>query len=101
MPYSHKCPQCGKPVDPLRARAVALIDGQFLYFCSMSCRERQRAGREQTLEVTSMQIVEDEPPASPEPGGGSTSTGLHRWALAAIVVLATAVGIVMFLFQRM
>lgn len=58
MSYTHKCPQCGKAVDPLRARAVALIDGNFLYFCSQSCRERLRAGRDATQEVSTQQILD-------------------------------------------
>jgi cation transport ATPase len=31
---SRACPACGKPVDPLRAPVVAILDGRFVYFCS-------------------------------------------------------------------
>jgi hypothetical protein len=34
------CPHCGKPVDPLRAAAVSIIDGRISHFCSAECRER-------------------------------------------------------------
>ena len=129
MPYSHQCPQCRKPVDPLRARAVALIDGHFLYFCSTSCRERQRTGREATTEVSAVQIIEAEPtgqyanlPASSSAqtaqhdlsayGDGAlddgenrlpepAGSGLFRWAVAAAVLVFTAAGLVVFLFKGM
>ncbi len=115
MPYSQKCPQCGKPVDPLRARAVALIAGEFLYYCSTSCRERQRAGREATVEVTAAQIMHaddsskqieilpagyvSDTPADDEasPGAGG---GLVRWAIVALVILCTAGGMVYWLTLR-
>jgi YHS domain-containing protein len=32
------CPVCGKPVDPLRAGAVGIYGGSFVYFCSDACR---------------------------------------------------------------
>lgn len=129
MPYSHQCPQCHKAVDPLRARAVALIDGHFLYFCSQSCRERQRTGREATAEVSAVQIIEADPtgeyahlPAtyssssSSYAASGSTElagddgenrlpepegSGLFRWAVAATVLVLTAAGLVVFLFKGM
>ena len=34
------CPRCGKPVDPLRAPAVSVIEGRITHFCSAQCRER-------------------------------------------------------------
>ncbi len=34
------CPQCGTPIDRLRAPAVSVIDGQMTHFCSSECRER-------------------------------------------------------------
>lgn len=126
MPYTHQCPQCRKPVDPLRARAVALIDGHFLYFCSTSCRERQRTGREATTEVSAVQIIEAEPTGQyanlPATGSGSQAlsygdgtdgddgenrlpepagSGLFRWAVAAAVLVLTAAGLVVFLFKGM
>ncbi|MBN2718407.1 MAG: cation-translocating P-type ATPase [Deltaproteobacteria bacterium] len=33
------CPLCCAPVDPLRAGAVSIVDGQMAYFCSADCRE--------------------------------------------------------------
>ena len=35
-----KDPVCGKPVDPLRARAVGIYGGVTHYFCSAACKER-------------------------------------------------------------
>lgn len=34
------CPACGAEYDPLRARAVTVIDGHVRAFCSTACRER-------------------------------------------------------------
>jgi HEAT repeat protein len=31
------CPTCGKPVDPLRARAVSVVDGKVVGYCSADC----------------------------------------------------------------
>ena len=33
-------PICGKPVDPLRARAVGIFGGVTYYFCSADCKAR-------------------------------------------------------------
>jgi len=35
---SHACPACGKPIDPLRAGEVAILEGQFFYFCDRTCK---------------------------------------------------------------
>lgn len=32
------CPACGRRVDPLRAGEVAVVDGQFRYFCDLRCK---------------------------------------------------------------
>jgi cation transport ATPase/YHS domain-containing protein len=32
------CPACGKPVDTLRAGHVAILDGEFRYFCDEACK---------------------------------------------------------------
>jgi YHS domain-containing protein len=37
---SPACPQCGKPIDPLRAPAVSVIGGQMIHFCSSTCRQK-------------------------------------------------------------
>ncbi len=34
-----KDPLCGREVDPLRARAVAIIAGELVYFCSRAHRD--------------------------------------------------------------
>jgi hypothetical protein len=31
------CPACGRPVDPLRARAVGVRDGKVVGYCSAEC----------------------------------------------------------------
>lgn len=33
-----ECLGCGKPTDPLRAGHVAILDGQFRYFCGLACK---------------------------------------------------------------
>jgi YHS domain-containing protein len=35
-----KDPVCGKPVDPLRARAVGIYNGVTRYFCSAECKAK-------------------------------------------------------------
>lgn len=35
------CPVCNKPVDPLRARFVAVRDGKVVPYCSPECRDSQ------------------------------------------------------------
>lgn len=32
------CPSCSKPIDSLRAGAVAILDGKFQYFCDAKCK---------------------------------------------------------------
>ncbi len=32
------CPACRKPIDALRAGQVAILDGQFRYFCDAKCK---------------------------------------------------------------
>lgn len=34
------CPPCQKPLDPLRARTFAVIDGTVVSYCSPACKER-------------------------------------------------------------
>src|SRR5262249_38185743 len=36
---AHTDPVCGKPVDALRARGVAIVDGKTFYFCSTAHRD--------------------------------------------------------------
>lgn len=42
------CPVCGSRVDPLRAGAVGIFDGTFVYFCSDACRATFGAARAST-----------------------------------------------------
>jgi YHS domain-containing protein len=37
---SAACPRCRKPLDPLRAPAVSVIEGRITHFCSPTCREQ-------------------------------------------------------------
>jgi murein DD-endopeptidase MepM/ murein hydrolase activator NlpD len=34
------CPACGEKYDPLRARAITVVNGRVRAFCSQSCKER-------------------------------------------------------------
>ncbi|HJU22055.1 MAG TPA: peptidoglycan DD-metalloendopeptidase family protein [Casimicrobiaceae bacterium] len=38
------CPVCGGTYDPLRSRAVAVLDGRVRAFCSNACKERGLSG---------------------------------------------------------
>lgn len=55
------CPNCGKPVDPLRAPAVNVRDGKVIAFCSQECR---------TAAETKPTRVE---PAKPDPARAMTT----------------------------
>ncbi len=37
--FEGQCPHCGTRVDPLRAGAVSIVQGQIAHFCSPTCRE--------------------------------------------------------------
>jgi len=52
------CPECGKPVDPLRAGAVSIIAGRIVHFCSATCREAHVRPEEEP-EVEAHQPVVD------------------------------------------
>jgi YHS domain-containing protein len=56
-----KDPVCGKPVDPLRARAVGIYGGVTHYFCSAECKAR---------------FVD---PRRPEPDAGPPGGVERRW----------------------
>ncbi len=55
------CPACGKPVDPLRAGAVAIVGGRFLYFCERACKADHFMGVAST--VVNDDVETAEPPA--------------------------------------
>jgi len=46
---SRKCPACGKDVDVLRAGHVAILDGQFHYFCDEWCKRDLLSSRSSRL----------------------------------------------------
>jgi murein DD-endopeptidase MepM/ murein hydrolase activator NlpD len=55
------CPACGNGYDPLRSRAVKVVDGRVRAFCSNACRDR---GVPVPPELT---ILEEEEPLPPTP----------------------------------
>src|SRR5438132_9675217 len=55
------CPACGNGYDPLRSRAVKVVDGRVRAFCSNECRDR---GVPVPPELT---ILEEEEPLPPTP----------------------------------
>jgi murein DD-endopeptidase MepM/ murein hydrolase activator NlpD len=55
------CPACGTEYDPLRSRAIKVVDGRVRAFCSNSCRDR---GVPVAPELT---ILEEEEPLPPTP----------------------------------
>src|SRR5262245_40659026 len=51
-------PVCGASIDPLRARAVAIVNGERYYFCSAEHRNQFQA-------TTARYLVESPAPAAP------------------------------------
>jgi cation transport ATPase len=74
------CSTCGRPVDPLRASRVAIIEDRFRYFCSADCRGRfdANAGR------TPLPVPRRSPRAeAPAPSASDTArVTAHRVAAA-------------------
>jgi len=60
---THACPACGKKIDPLRAGEVAILEGQFFYFCDRTCK------RDYVSSAGSMSVLQrftaDPPPVAP------------------------------------
>jgi YHS domain-containing protein len=65
-------PICGKELDPLRASAVALVDGSFVYFCSVEHRAAFARGE-----------LPAQPPA-PVPAPASVSARVETRAPASV-----------------
>src|SRR5947209_6754665 len=40
------CPVCGVEFDPLRARAIAVLDGKVRAYCSAECKDRKQRADE-------------------------------------------------------
>jgi cation transport ATPase len=57
------CPSCGKPVDTLRAGAVAILDGGFRYFCDAACKRAYVQLGSGAL--PSQTVTADPPPVAP------------------------------------
>jgi hypothetical protein len=55
------CPACSNHFDPLRSRAVKVVDGRVRAFCSNQCRDRG------VPPVPELKIVEEEEPLPPTP----------------------------------
>ncbi len=73
------CPGCGQGLDPLRAGHVAILDGQFLYFCGPDCKQAylKRQGRPPEEEVSTAAppgVAFGPPPSLRPPTSTSTST---------------------------
>ena len=74
------CPGCGKPVDPLRAGHVAILRGQFFYFCDHACKVEHLQSVADGA-VLSDDVATAEPPkvegATEDPGSavGSQTSG--------------------------
>ncbi|WP_394823423.1 HAD-IC family P-type ATPase [Pendulispora albinea] len=60
---THACPACGKKVDPLRAGEVAILEGQFFYFCDRNCKREyvSSAGSMSSLQ----RFTAEPPPVAP------------------------------------
>src|SRR5262245_28027974 len=55
------CPACSNGYDPLRSRAVKVVDGRVRAFCSNACRDRG------VPVPPELKIVEEEEPLPPTP----------------------------------
>jgi murein DD-endopeptidase MepM/ murein hydrolase activator NlpD len=64
------CPACGEKYDPLRSRAIRVVEGRVRAFCSNSCRDRG------VPVPPELNILEEEEPLPPTPRSRS-------WPLAA------------------
>ena len=54
------CPACRKPIDPIRAGSVAILDGAFRYFCNAQCKS-------EWVDTTSKRPTLDAMTADPPP----------------------------------
>jgi cation transport ATPase len=61
------CPGCGKPLDPLRAAEVAILDGVFRYFCSPGCKRQYVEGASKRVTLDAM--TADPPAVAPVSSG--------------------------------
>jgi murein DD-endopeptidase MepM/ murein hydrolase activator NlpD len=75
------CPACGGAYDPLRARAVRVVDGKVRAFCSVECRD---AGLSAELEAAVA--------CAPEIGRPRRGV-LSRTVLPALVLVTVALGV--------
>jgi HEAT repeat protein len=57
------CPVCGKPVDPLRAPAVGVRDGQVISYCSKDCAALAESGPAKLIPTRTLRL-----PSSDERG---------------------------------
>ncbi len=71
------CPVCGVEFDPLRARAIAVVDGKVRAYCSNACKERKERAPEPESSLA----------APPPPRGRSFMRALGAFAAAAAVLV--------------
>jgi YHS domain-containing protein len=57
------CPVCGKPVDPLRAPAVAVVGGKIVSFCSKEHAASSTSATSATSATDSRPARKDATPA--------------------------------------
>ncbi|MBI5488425.1 MAG: HAD family hydrolase [Deltaproteobacteria bacterium] len=71
------CPVCGKSVDALRAGAVGIYGGTFVYFCSDSCRAtfggRGSSAPPSAAEPPSAPVARPSAPSVPAPSAARSS----------------------------
>jgi len=65
-------PVCGKPVDPLRARAVGIYGGVTHYFCSPECKAK----------YTDPRAADQGPPPGGERRLGASESSTGEWFAA-------------------
>jgi murein DD-endopeptidase MepM/ murein hydrolase activator NlpD len=74
------CPVCGAEFDPLRARAIAVLDGKVKAYCSTACKERKE------------RAADPEPVAAAPPPrrGRSVVAALGAFAVGALALVVGA-----------
>src|SRR5689334_8834285 len=77
------CPACGNGYDPLRSRAVKVVDGRVRAFCSNECRDK---GVPVPPELTIGEADEEPLPPTPRTKYWPVALGLALGVLAILVV---------------
>jgi YHS domain-containing protein len=70
---THVCPACGSRVDSLRAGHVAILDGQFQYFCDERCKRELYLQSSGAVPLPSEVETREPPPVASVPSSATRS----------------------------